>query len=177
MVKDAANQWAKGNDRAFADLFRSYCSEVFWVARRILRDQAAAEDVVQETFLRLHRMRSRVDPTRPLRPLLLRIASNCAVDRLRRLRPEESWDERIHSAREAEPMETPIADDGHGREFIAEELGNLPPHYRIVLILRYGHDLSYRELASVLEISVGAVTQRLKRAKERLRKRLMETER
>jgi RNA polymerase sigma-70 factor (ECF subfamily) len=176
MVKDAAGQWTKGNDRAFADLFRSYCSEVFWAACRILGDKAAAEDVVQETFLRLHRMRSRVDPSRPLRPLLLKIASNCAVDRLRRLRPEESWDERIHSAGEAEPMETPI-DAGHGHELIAEELGKLPPHYRIVLILRYGHDLSYRELASVLDISVGAVTQRLKRAKELLRKRLVEAER
>jgi RNA polymerase sigma-70 factor (ECF subfamily) len=176
MTKNAARQWVEGNDGVFSDLFRSNCSDVFWAACRILGDRAAAEDVVQETFLRLYRMRSRVDPTRPLRPLLLKIASNCAVDMLRRRRPEEDWEEQIHSGRGAEPVQTAIG-DGQGHEVIADELGNLPSQYRVVLILRYGHDLSYKELASVLDVSVGAVTQRLRRAKELLRKRLVEAER
>jgi RNA polymerase sigma-70 factor (ECF subfamily) len=106
----------------------------------------------------------------------LKIASNCAVDMLRRRHPEENWDESLHAARVAEPVTTAIG-DGHGHELIAEELRKLPPQYRVVLILRYGHDLSYKELASTLDISAGAVSQRLRRAKELLRERLVEAER
>lgn len=173
MTKETVRRFTEGNDRAFTELFRTTCSEVFWAAYRILGDKAAAEDIVQETFLRLHRMRSRVDPGRPIRPLLLKIASNCAIDLLRRGRREDDFDEEVSISVEAGQSE-PMTGDGFSGELLSREIAKLPPSYRTALVLRYAHDLSYKELASALEVSVGAVALRLKRAKEMLRKRILE---
>ncbi len=171
----AVERWVKGDDGAFRDIFSAACHEVYWLAMRVLQNDAAAEDVVQETFLRIHRMRPRIDPARPLRPLLLRIAANCAIDTLRALNRGKE-----------EPMEEEPEDRGDPgiswvdrstgqedrQERLRRTLAALPAGYRAVLVLKYAHDMSYSDIAAALDLTVSAVGLRLKRGKELLRQRL-----
>lgn len=172
-------RWVQGDDDAFREIFRTLCREVYWLALKILQNDAAAEDVVQETFLRIHGMRRRVDPSRPLRPLLLRIAGNCAIDSLRRLRPERE------EALEEEPEDRTnphgswvdrISNQDERQEHLRKKLATLPAIYRGVLVLRYAHELSYKEIAAALQLSLPAVALRLKRGKELLRQRMTSME-
>ncbi len=172
-------RWVQGDDGAFREIFRAACGEVYWLAVRILQDKAAADDVVQETFLRIYRMRSRIDSTRPLRPLILRVASNCSIDALRAL----------HRDREApmdedpEDPECPAAtwvdqrsQEADRHERLRQTLRTLPAGYRAVLTLKYAHDMSYAEIAAALQLTVSAVGLRLKRGKELLRRRMVAKE-
>lgn len=172
-------RWVAGDDGAFREIFRAAFREVYWLAVRILENEAAADDVVQETFLRIYRMRNRIDAARPFRPLILRVAANCSIDALRACHkggeepldeePEDRGDQSAswidHCARE---------DDRH--EHLRRTLRTLPAGYRAVLTLKYAHDMSYAEIAAALQLTVSNVGLRLKRGKDLLRRRMVAKE-
>lgn len=172
-------QWVEGDDGAFREIFRAACREVYWLAVRILQNEAAADDVVQETFLRIYRMRSWIDPTRPFRPLILRVAANCSIDALRALNrgKEAPLDEELEDPEHrAHNRVDHRSDENDRHERLRQALSTLPAGYRAVLTLKYGHDMSYTEIAAALQLTVSAVGLRLKRGKELLRRRMVAKE-
>jgi RNA polymerase sigma-70 factor (ECF subfamily) len=130
----------------------------------ILGDRAAAEDVVAEAFLRVWERIGRFDSSRPFAPWFYRIVVNLAIDDRRRraraqsdtLAPETAEDDPDLPAREA-------------RADLEAQLRALPPDERVVLVLRYYHDLDERSIADVVGCPLGTVKSRLHRARERLR--------
>jgi RNA polymerase sigma-70 factor (ECF subfamily) len=153
-------------------LVETYSPLLFRVAHSILRNKAEAEDVVQDAFVRvLEHRRSLVD-IRNMRIWLVRIAWNLAIDRRRRIRPEQldhSFAENL--AASSMPADKAL-DEAQRISFVLRELEKLPKGERHALLLSAIEELSIAEMAEVLGRSESAVRALLFRARTRLRRRL-----
>lgn len=161
----------RGDRTAFGLLVRRHQRRIHGLGMRLLRSGDDADDLVQETFVRAWRALDRFDPERPLIPWLLRIATNRAMSLLeiRRRRPMEELTETV-----PDPGPSPH-DDAERRRLhaaVRHEVERLPEDQRVILILRAAEDLSYREIADVLDVPIGTVMSRLARARETMRKKV-----
>jgi RNA polymerase sigma-70 factor, ECF subfamily len=163
--------FVRGDERAFEAIFRRFERDVFRWALRIVRDRAAAEDVVVEAFWRAYRSRARFDPTRPLGAWLRRIATNAALDALRTVRTREQWiGAEDGEARRGDAAET-------RRSNVSQELGDamtrafraLPPKLLAVALLALVEQQSYEHIADALDVPIGTVKSRAFRAVRALR--------
>jgi RNA polymerase sigma-70 factor (ECF subfamily) len=147
----------------------------------MVRQREDAEDVTQETFVRMFRAVHRYDPTRPFTAWLFTIASRLAIDHLRRRRIKAvSLFQTEPGSEEGRMMD--IEDPGLKPDEVtsrveeerrtSELIDGLPPHYRIVVMLRHQQDLSYEEIATALDLPLGTVKARIHRARALLRGRL-----
>jgi RNA polymerase sigma-70 factor (ECF subfamily) len=158
---------------AFEEIVKRHQRRVYATAMRIVRRHDLADDVVQETFLRAHLHLDRFDTTRPLGPWICRIAANLAVNHVRSPRAREEALPEAHGETPA-AAPNPLAGvlDAEARRELARALDTLSADQRAVFVLRVFEDLSYKEIAEALEISMGTVMSRLSRARERLREAL-----
>jgi RNA polymerase sigma-70 factor (ECF subfamily) len=142
----------------------------------MLGDAREAEDAAQETFLRAYTHLATYQTDKKFSSWLLAIASHHCIDRLRRRRftwlsldelpfLDQAAGERNH------PEEVAIRQEE--RDEVHRMLNQLPPQYRAAVILRYWYELSYREIAEVMETTESAVKSRLYRAREMLAQRVM----
>ena len=161
---------------------RSACDEciiehapgVFRLALRLVRNKAEAEDVMQETFLSAFRGIDRFDGRSSLRTWLYRIAYTTALDHLRRRgrRPEVVCEDPRQG--DAGYAHDDSAERSSLRHAIARGLDALPVDQRLTLLLVDREDLTYREVAAIMDVSPGTVCSRLQRAREKLRESLRE---
>ena len=163
----------EGNLFAFDEIVKRYQRRVYATAMRIVRRHDLADDVVQETFLRAHRSLARFDLARPFAPWVCRIAANLAVNHVRSPRAREEALPEAH-AETPSAGASPLAGvlDAEARVELARALESLSADQRAVFVLRVFDELSYKEIADALEISIGTVMSRLSRARERLREAL-----
>ena len=147
-----------GDVSAFETLFQRYRLSLGRHLTRILDDPAAAEDLVVETFLRLHRHRDRWRPGMPLRPWTFAIARNLARNRLRS--PLSQADD---------PGETPPAARDEVRRRVAAAFAELPAAQRESCSLRLLGGLTLEEIARITGASAGTVKSRLFYGLRRLR--------
>ena len=175
---DWIQQALAGDDRAFAALMRRYHAPLRRLLRTILRNQQDTEDLLQETFLRAYRFLHRFDTTRPFGPWLMRIGVNLARNHLRRRKTgrEISLDTPRDGESE-ECFEGPwLADlrtvsEVTYRQLLAQTrraLAGLPDEQRTVLELRLLAEMTYKEIASTLEIPIGTVMSRLNRGRRQI---------
>ena len=170
-----------GDQKACRDLVVRYQRQVYSVLMRVVRRAEDAEDLTQETFVRMFRALDRYDPERPFAAWLFTIATRLAIDHLRRRRvPTFS----IHMAEpgSTEERTLDIEDPGLKPDEVtsnAEEerrsqelIDSLPEHYRIVVLLRHQQDLSYEEIAEALNLPLGTVKARIHRARALLKERI-----
>lgn len=158
-----------GNLFAFEEIVKRYQRRVYAVALRIVRRHDVADDVAQEAFLRAHRALDSFDRTRPFGPWICRIAANLAVNHVRSPEAREEGLPDGHAetpAAAAGPLERVLEDEA--QRVLAAALDRLPREQRAVLVLRVFEELSYREIADALDLSMGTVMSRLFRARERL---------
>jgi RNA polymerase sigma-70 factor (ECF subfamily) len=150
-----------------ADLFEQHHPAVFAYLYRLVSDREWAHDLSQETFLRLFRARQRLPQVENRRAWIYRIATNVALNALKRRRrfawlPWRQSDTRHLTA--PDPLEP-----AGQRLAVEHALAQLLPHYRAPLILHSHYGLSVREIAEALGISQSAVKTRLYRAREMFR--------
>lgn len=160
----------RGNLLAFEEVVRRYQRRVYSVARRIVHRHDVADDVTQEAFLKAYRALGSFDAARPFGPWICRIAANLAINHVRSPVAREQELPEGHAeipAAWADPLGR-VLDREAGRVFV-KALDTLPGEQRAVLVLRAVEQLSYREIAETLEISMGTVMSRLARAREKLR--------
>jgi RNA polymerase sigma-70 factor (ECF subfamily) len=175
-----------GDEKAYRDLVELYQAQVFSVALRILRRREDAEDVVQETFVRMFRALERYDPQRPFAAWLFTITTRLCIDHLRRRRGVTVSLSR-QEAGSHEEYEIEVEDPGPGPDEVTSHteeerrandlIQSLPPHYRVVVVLRHQQDLSYEEIAEALHLPLGTVKARIHRARELLKARLLARDR
>ena len=161
-----------GDEEAFGTLFHEYKNLVYRTAYLMLDDASEAEDVLQEVFYQVHRSLSTFDPTKgAFTTWLHRITVNQCLNRRRRLRLPVLSLERLLFLPQATYVRSPedrLADE----EIIVQELRHLSDKLRATVVLRYYRELSYDEIAQILDIPVGTVKSRLDAALKILRRRL-----
>ncbi len=158
-----------GDERAFAELVTRYQSAVYNLAYRMLGDAGEAEDAAQEVFLRIYRRLATYNPDHRFSTWVLSIASHYCIDLLRRKRPWLVPLENISNwmrTRSRSPEAAAIASEQ--QDTVRTLLAKLPEHYRLVLLLRYWHDLGYEEIAQVVDLPVSTIKARLHRARNAL---------
>jgi RNA polymerase sigma-70 factor (ECF subfamily) len=172
----------QGRRELFGMLVRRYERELYGYLRRYLGDDHLADDVFQNTFLQVYVKADQYEPGRPVRPWLYTIATNQAVDALRRhgRHPAVSLDQTVRETGEGEVrsllelLESGAAgplDQVQGEErrvLVRAAVDQLPDFLRQVVILAYYQGMKYRDIADVLEIPVGTVKSRLHAALVRL---------
>jgi RNA polymerase sigma-70 factor (ECF subfamily) len=153
-------------------LVHAYSALLFRVAHSILRNRAEAEDVVQDVFLRVLEHQLKLPEVRDLRVWLVRITWNLALDRRRRIRPDQLDEPFAESlASQTIPADQALAESRHIAA-VLRELERLPKPERHALLLSAIEELSITEISAVLHRSESAVRALLFRARTRLRERL-----
>lgn len=164
-----------GDRSLFARLVRRYERELYSYLRRFLGNAESAEDVFQQTFLRVHLKCNQFQSGRKFRPWLYSIATNQAIDSQRRNKRHRlaSLNRRSSSVDQADAGElgdllesqepNPFAEAAafEDREWVRDAVADLPEHLRVVVQLVYYQGMKYRDAAEVLGIPVGTVKSRL----------------
>src|SRR5262249_33811164 len=173
--EDLLTRFQGGQTEAFGALVGRYERELYGYLRRYLGDASLAEDVFQNTFLQLSIKIAQYEPGRPVRPWLYTIATNQAIDALRRQGRHQAFsldhfredgangDARslMESLESRLPEPRELAENQERRERIRSSVDRLPDFLRQVLLLAYYQGLKYREIADILGIPVGTVKSRL----------------
>ena len=174
-----ARSAARGDRRAFSRLVDLHQRSVYGLCVRLLRDPEEARDAAQETFVRAYAAIATYDPSQAFPPWLLRIARNHCLDVLRRRIPAARRVELDADPAEGAPERelpdatAPAADEVVERRQTAVSLevavGALPANYREVVHLFHVEELSYKEIASTMDVPIGTVMTWLHRARAKLR--------
>ncbi len=166
--------YVRGDENALRILVERWERIVFVFLVRMVGSPEEAEDLCQDTFMKLIKAAGRYEPGGRFRSWLFRIAGNLARSRLRRRRilrwlplADASCD--VPSER-PDPFES-LA-DRESTELVRNALSRLPGRQRQALVLKQYHDLSYREIADAMGVSVSSVQMLLHRAMTALRKDL-----
>lgn len=167
----------QGDLAALGQLFDQYRLPVFRISLAITRDPAAAEDILQDTFLRLYQYCGRIDPQRPVLPWLYRVAINLSRTYVsRRSRWRASLDDFIELlVGPVGQRPEPVADHNAELNAMQRALQTLKFDQRVVIILYYINELSVDEIAEVVNSPSGTVKSRLYYGRQNLRKYLVQT--
>jgi RNA polymerase sigma-70 factor (ECF subfamily) len=159
---------------ALGALFDRYYTTIYRVAMAITHDNAVAEDIVQDVFLKLHRYCNRIDTNLPLLPWLYRVTVNLSytwVSRQHKRRVSlEAVVESLMSPAWLGPDQQAEAVEVHDQ--VRQAIRDLNFNQRVVVVLHYLNGLSLEEIAEILKCPVGTVKSRLYYARENLRQRL-----
>jgi RNA polymerase sigma-70 factor (ECF subfamily) len=166
-----------GRVDAYGALVRRYGRRIYAVARRIVRSHDDADDIAQEAFVRAYQSLHTFDTSRPFYTWLCRIAINLAInsEEKRRRHATDSLDERqLDTGYEPVAKEDPseLVERQELTSAVQMALAELPDGMREVFVLRLFDDLSYDQIAEVLDVPRGTVMSRLARAREHVRKKL-----
>jgi RNA polymerase sigma-70 factor (ECF subfamily) len=175
----------QGREAAYRELVRRYERPVFSLVYRMVRDRELAEDLTQDTFIRVLNHVDRYRPEFKFSSWLFKIANNVAIDHLRRRHLETvSMEGSPHAATpdavEATSFEVAGQQESALDELEAKELGSaievaigrLRPEYRSCIMLRHVEGRSYEEIAATLDLPLGTVKTYIHRARHELRRAL-----
>lgn len=171
-----------GSEQAYRELLGRYQRPVFSLVYRMVRDRELAEDLAQETFVRVFNHIDNYNPKYKFSSWIFKIASNLAIDQLRRKEPDTVSLDGSRYARTDDEVEasriTVASSDENPVELLeAKELGNeietaigrLRPEYRTAILLRHIEGRPYEEIAEIMDVPLGTVKTYIHRARAELR--------
>jgi RNA polymerase sigma-70 factor (ECF subfamily) len=178
----------EGREAAYRELIRRYERPVFSLIYRMVRDREVAEDLSQDSFIKVLNHIDRYRPEFKLSSWLFKIANNVAIDHLRKRHLETvSMDGSPHAATaseiEATQLEIAAQQETALEEMEAKEIGSaieraissLRPEYRSCIMLRHVEGRSYEEISALLDLPLGTVKTYIHRARHQLREALEDT--
>ena len=174
-----------GEETGYRELLRRYERPVFSLIYRMVRDRAAAEDLAQETFIKVLNALDSYRPEYRFSSWIFKIANNAAIDQLRRREVDTLSLDGAPNARTADEIEatavqatdrgpSPLA-DLESRELgsaIEQAIAKLRPEYRACILLRHVEGRAYEEIAETLDLPLGTVKTYIHRARLELRESL-----
>lgn len=177
-----------GDTRAFEELVAQYQGKVYALAFRYLGNEEDASDMAQEALLKAYRSLRLFKGNSSFGTWLYRITTNVCLDELRRRKRRISplsLDEPL-ATQDGDELEKEIADQSPGADILYEQkefseyiqnlLDELRPEHKTAIVLRDVMELSYEEIAQTLDCSLGTVKSRISRARDMLRKKLVDRE-
>ncbi len=175
----------QGRESAFRDLIGRYERPVFSLIYRLVRDRERAEDLAQDTFIKVLNALDRYDPSYKFSSWIFKIAHNTALDHLRRKEPETLSIHGSPHARTAAEQEAttlnPASTDENPEEYTAARelgseievaIGRLRPEYRTAIVLCHVEGRPYEEIAQIMDVPLGTVKTYIHRARNELKKQL-----
>jgi len=175
----------EGREAAYPELVRRYERPVFSLIYRMVRDRALAEDLAQDTFVKVLNALESYRSEYKFSSWIFKIANNVAIDQLRRreldtLSLDGSPDARTQQEVEATALQAADRGESPLEELEARELGSvieraiarLRPEYRSCILLRHVEGRSYEEIAATLDLPLGTVKTYIHRARHELREYL-----
>lgn len=169
----------RGEEAAFAKLLAVYRNAIFGHCIRMVRKEEDARDLAQEVFIKAFTLLDRFDESYAFSSWIFRIATNHCIDFLRKNRYNFIS---INSSvnRDGQEMEINLPDKGalpdtvlersEAVQYLERVFDELPPHYKTVILLRHQQDLSYEEIAVILDLPLGTVKARIHRARAMIQK-------
>lgn len=166
-----------GNQTAIEMLVRQYETGVFKLAFSIVGDEADANEITQETFIAALRSLKNYQEKKTFKAWLYTIALNLSRSHLRKRKIIERLQNtlgsifRVETQKQSSPEEDVIRSEKEA--ILWSELNKLDERHRIVVVLRYFHELAITEISEILSVNEGTIHSRLHTARERLRDALM----
>ncbi len=175
----------EGREDAYRELIKRYERPVYSLIYRMVRDNETAEDLAQETFIKVLNNIDRYRPEFKFSSWLFKIANNITIDHLRRRQLDTISIEGSPDALTGERLRATAVTVASGGESPLEELeskeigasieqaiAKLRPEYRACIILRHVEDYSYDEIAEIVKLPLGTVKTYIHRARQELREHL-----
>jgi RNA polymerase sigma-70 factor (ECF subfamily) len=160
----------QGDKTAFCQIVEKYQQPVYNICLHMLKNSDEAEDAAQEVFLRVYTKLDTFDDERQFSTWLFAIASHYCLDRWKKRRFQLiPWDDlkEYLSDRETTQPEKALLEAEASQE-VQNLLQTLRPDYRIVVILKYWHKMSYEEIAQTLDTTISTTKSKLFRARKML---------
>jgi RNA polymerase sigma-70 factor (ECF subfamily) len=172
---DDVRRARRGDSRAFASLVKLTQRPVYGLCLRLLRTEAEAAEVAQETYLRAFKNLERYDEARPFDVWVLAIARNLCLDILRRRQRvrTEDVEEHAHTLQTGDPSLEDAAISKQERRSLEEAMATLSSDDREVLALYYVQKRTTREIGEIIGVAPGTIMARLFRAREKLRQKML----
>ncbi|NRB53284.1 MAG: RNA polymerase sigma-70 factor [Saprospiraceae bacterium] len=172
-VKTHLRRLQLGDSKGFRWLFEHYHQKVFSYALRFVKNRQVAEELTSDVFLKLWEKRSQIQTEGSLQQLLLTITRGMAIDHLRKVARNSRSRELYWLNYEVHTPES-IAEEKFEEDLAAinEAIKGLPPKRRKVFELRYKEELSYQQIAQMLDVSPNTVKVHLNKATKYLRQQL-----
>ncbi len=159
---------------ALGVLFERYRNRVYRTALAIVREQAVAEDILQDCFLKVYAHAHRIDTSRPLAPWLYRVTVNLSYTWISRGKnrrtPLDNVMDRLISPMKQAPDQ--LTEQIELRQNVRKAIGDLSIDQRVVVVLYYLNGLNLQDIAEILDLPVGTIKSRLYYARENLRGKL-----
>ncbi len=173
---DVVQAFLDGEERAFGELVRRYDGRLVNFVYRTVGDRERAEDLVQETFVRVYRHLHRFDQSKKFSTWIYTIAGNLAKNELRNrsrnplvlfqtIRKNWDADHRPLEWEDSSYKPDDLYRKRHLRALVEQVVGELPEHHRIVFVLRELEGKTYEEIADITGCNLGTVKSRLNRAR------------
>ncbi len=170
-----ADDSQQGNLRQFSQFVREHEGGLFNYVFRLVSSREEAEDITQDALLQAYRTWNQVDPNASggYVKWCYRIARNLAIDALRKKKPRALEDDELDRTTDVRSLKPEdIYEHRVQSTTIRDCIQNLDEKYRDVLVLRYQEELSYEQIAEILEVPVSTIETRIFRAKKMLRQKI-----
>ena len=178
--EELISRFQNGDERAYVELVNRYKDRLLNFVFQFLGDIEQAEDVVQDTMLRLYEKKHYYKEIAKFSTWLYTIARNLANTELRKKkRKKTTYLSQLSKERQFEiPAIQDDVDQSIQNEFINDRIqsaiSNLPEHFKVVIILRDIQELSYEEISNIVEVPLGTIKSRINRARIQLQAELID---
>jgi RNA polymerase sigma-70 factor (ECF subfamily) len=154
-LKEIIKRFKNGDDAAFEELYKGTVRYIYSIVYAYLLSKEDAEDVVQNTYLKIYALRKRIDDEKSLMAYMKRIAINYAFKMTRK--------------RQTLKIAEPVSNDPEVKETAEEVLKNLEPQERLIMTLFYMDNASIKEICLLTGEKEGTIKSKLSRARDKLR--------
>jgi len=170
----------QGDKKAFEELMKKYEKKIFSFVIRMVRNEEVAIDLTQDFFIKVFTVLDKYNFEYKFSTWAYRICYNLVIDHIRKNQGQvQSLDDDSVSARDMLNSENVIRQDGFNslsqketQTYLWQIVGNIPPKFRELILLRYIQELKYEEIAEITALPVGTVKNRIFKAKEILKKEM-----
>jgi len=160
------NKIKNGNQKAFRQLYNQYSGYALRTAYAITKSNNDAADIVQETFIKVYRNINQFDQSKPFKPWFYRILLN---ESRRYMKKQNKQGTVVESEQLMDYLHAEASRENEQNSDVLSILDLVSDRHRAVLVLKYLHDFTEKEIATILELNINTVKSRLYKARQRLR--------